>query len=805
MKQIDCFLPLGDFDITNQIVTHLRQADMVDSIYILMNERNAQKILSTNYLYIENVWSSETIRRIAEHSTNNYTLIYTKADELQLGLYGLQRMIQIADDTSAGMVYTDFYEWKEGVQHVHPVIDYQKGSLRDDFDFGSLLLYRTDILKMAASFYQEDYSFAGLYDLRLKISQWLPLVRINEPLYTVIEKDIRKSGEKLFDYVNPKNREVQIEMEKACTNHLKMIGGFLKPVFKTINFDEDHFETEASVIIPVRNRIRTIADAIQSVLVQKTSFSFNLIIVDNHSTDGTTQEIQRHAAENPKIIHVCPKRTDLGIGGCWNIGIAHPACGKFAIQLDSDDVYSDEHTLQKIVDAFYQQQCGMVVGTYRMTDFNMETIPPGIIDHREWTEANGRNNALRINGLGAPRAFYTPLLRKINLPNTSYGEDYALGLRISREYQIGRIYDVLYLCRRWEDNSDSSLDIVKMNTHNSYKDKIRTWELEARIQINKDFITEIKINSSQANGLLVRQMNDWPLVNKNNRNLRKVSVKTFTFEGYAINVQFNPSRIVSSGAKTDAASIAKRECFLCFGNLPPQQEFLSFGKEYIVLCNPYPIFPQHFTIAARTHTDQSILPRFKDFLELARQLDAFTIFYNGPGSGASAPDHAHFQAVTRYYMPMDKELELFPKRHLLNEGKASLYLLTNYLRNGFIIQSDSMDDAFAIFKKVYKNLPVSTEQAEPMMNIFCRYDRPQWTVVIIPRRKHRPWQYNAEGKDHLLTSPGAADIGGLFITSLEKDFEKISGDVLVDIFEQICFNDEEVTYFAEEIVNNQQK
>lgn len=329
-----------------------------------------------------------------------------------------------------------------------------------------------------------EYQFAGLYDLRLKVSQQADLVHINEYLYSEIENSSNKGGGSHFDYVDPKNRGMQIEMEQACTDHLKKVGAYLAPNFKKIEFNKADFEYEASVIIPVRNRIRTISDAIKSVLSQKTNFKFNLIVVDNYSTDGTTEAIDKFASDE-RLVHVIPENKELGIGGCWNAGVHNPKCGKFAVQLDSDDVYSGDDTLQKIVDAFYEQNCAMVVGTYKLTDFDMNEIPPGVIDHKEWTPDNGRNNALRINGLGAPRAFYTPVLREIKVPNTSYGEDYALGLNFSREYQIGRIYDVLYLCRRWDDNSDASLDIVKANVHNTYKDRIRTWELEARIAFNK--------------------------------------------------------------------------------------------------------------------------------------------------------------------------------------------------------------------------------------------------------------------------------------------------------------------------------
>ena len=399
-------------------------------------------------------------------------------------MFALERMIRIMDDTEAGMIYADHYQIKEGKQINAPVIDYQKGSLRDDFDFGSVLLFNTEKLKEAAQRMKADYRFAGLYDLRLKLSQKCELVHMNEFLYSEVELDTRKSGEKMFDYVDPKNRDRQIEMEKACTEHLKEIGGYLEPKFEKIAFEKDDFPYEASVIIPVRNRIRTIRDAIKSVLSQKADFKFNLIIIDNHSTDGTTEAIDEFKADE-RVIHLIPERNDLGIGGCWNLGVHHPLCGKFAVQLDSDDVYKDENTLTTMVRAFYEQNCAMVVGTYMMTDFNMNMIAPGIIDHKEWTPENGRNNALRINGLGAPRAFYTPVLREVKVPNTSYGEDYALGLNFSRKYQIGRVYDVVYLCRRWDDNSDASLDINKMNAHNLYKDRIRTWELQARIAQNK--------------------------------------------------------------------------------------------------------------------------------------------------------------------------------------------------------------------------------------------------------------------------------------------------------------------------------
>lgn len=479
MKNIDAFILFSQPDQAKRTVEELRLSALINNIFLLSPEEITSVIEGCEKIVIDNLQSTQTIKRIAQKSTTPYTLIYQKPTVLKPGYFALERMVRIADDTQAGMVYADYYAVTNGEKKNNPLIEYQEGSLRDDFNFGSLLLYNTTALKDAAMRMHENYLYAGLYDLRLKVSQKYPVVHINEYLYTEIEEDTRASGQKIFDYVDPKNRQVQIEMEQACTQHLKDVGAFLEPAFEKIEFNRGDFEYEASVIIPVRNRIKTIRDAISSVLKQKADFPFNLIVVDNHSTDGTTEAIDSFKNDE-RLIHIVPERDDLGIGGCWNMGVHHTKCGKFAVQLDSDDVYSGEDTLQKIVNAFYEQNCAMVVGTYQMTDFHMEEIPPGIIDHREWTPENGRNNALRINGLGAPRAFYTPVLREIKVPNTSYGEDYALGLNISRRYQIGRIYDILYLCRRWEDNSDASLDIVKMNAHNLYKDKIRTWELQAR-------------------------------------------------------------------------------------------------------------------------------------------------------------------------------------------------------------------------------------------------------------------------------------------------------------------------------------
>lgn len=476
MSNIECFVPSMSGEDISVTVESFSRSSAFTGVTILSGV---------------SLRTTDTLRSIAEAVSEKFILLYTKDHPLEMGMFALDRILAIAEDTGADMLYADHYELVTGedgaaLRKRHPLITCQKGALRDDFDFGSVLVFRSSSFKRAVRAMETDYEFGALYDLRLRMKN---IVHINEYLYTEIETDNRKSGEKLFDYVDPKNRDVQIEMEKVCTAHLKRIGAWLEPKFKDpdINgFERGDFNVKASVVIPVFNRIRTVKDAVASALSQKTDFPYNVIVVDNHSTDGTTGILEEIAAANPDLVHLVPARHDLGIGGCWNLAVHHELCGEYAVQLDSDDVYSGPDTLQKIVDAFSEQKCAMVVGTYQMTDFQMNPIPPGVIDHKEWTEDNGRNNALRINGLGAPRAFWTPLLRTINLPNTSYGEDYALGLRISREYRIGRIYDVLYCCRRWDGNSDAALDIDKVNANNLYKDRIRTWELEARIRMNRN-------------------------------------------------------------------------------------------------------------------------------------------------------------------------------------------------------------------------------------------------------------------------------------------------------------------------------
>ena len=490
---LSCFIPYKGDAATHPLLSELLQMGDLCDIYLL-TETDIDPVEGCQVLSIDSLYSTTTLQLIAEKSGGTpYVMLCTTPHAIHPGLGALHRMLDLLVDSGAAMIYADrYFQW--GFERAAaPLIDYQMGSLRSDFDFGELMLMCGDCFRAAAARLVDFFDYAALYDLRLKLSQEGELVRINEYLYTVHLPQEEDDANSQFAYVDPRNREAQIEMEAVCTEHLKEIGAYLPPVFEAMSFkdsiffseEEQEFDVEASVIIPVRDRSKTIGDAIQSALMQQTNFPFNVIVIDNFSTDGTTDVVKRLAQEDKRVILLTPNRDDLGIGGCWNYGVGDERCGRFAVQLDSDDLYADEHTLQTIVDAFYKQKCGMVVGTYRLCDFDLNTIEPGIIDHREWTPENGRNNALRINGLGAPRAFYTPLLRRIGLPNTSYGEDYAIGLRISRTFQIGRIYDVVYLCRRWEGNSDAALSIEKSNANNIYKDRLRTWELQARIRQNR--------------------------------------------------------------------------------------------------------------------------------------------------------------------------------------------------------------------------------------------------------------------------------------------------------------------------------
>ena len=794
-QKIDLFLPCEDLDVAQKALLELHDNKTVQHINLLVSADFAashQVPDGCTFIVVDRLESSNTVSSIAENTDADYVIICTKATPIRWGLYALERFLRTADDTGAVMVYSDHYSVQEGKLEKHPVIDYQAGSLRDDFDFGSLWLVKAqNLLDYAAQQDRQEYQFAGLYDLRLYLSRVGEIFHINEFLYTEDELDTRKSGEKQFDYVNPRNREVQIEMEKACTHHLEKVGALVDTnYYRQPDFDEQEFEYEASVIIPVFNREKTIADAVKSALSQKTSFKFNVIVVNNHSTDRTGEILseiahemeERNDKQAGRLVQIVPDRNDLGIGGCWNMAINSDHCGKFAVQLDSDDLYSSPKTLQKIVDAFHKQKAAMMIGSYRMCDFDLNTLPPGLIDHKEWTEDNGCNNALRINGLGAPRAFFTPLVRQIQFPNTSYGEDYALGLVFSRRYRIGRIYDELYLCRRWGGNSDAALSIDKVNANNLYKDRLRTMELKARQQMlqGKADIME----DSSISRFFNRQMEKWADARHRFRDLKHVETHQLSDQ---LKVQWNPARIVSTGAKIDKKTLGDRPCFLCDKNRPKEQISKQIDERFLLLVNPFPILPIHFTIPARKHQPQSI---YKNYGEMHRFLSLHSelmVFYNGPKCGASAPDHLHFQAGTSGILPLQANWQRLSRNLTdiisLNDDEK-IALIHDFVVLAFVIISKSEDSDEALFQRLYKSMPVRGDETEPMMNIIAWRKGDEYISVVIPREKHRPEAYFAEGDALMMVSPGALDMSGLIITPREEDFRKLTEESATAILQE---------------------
>ena len=874
---IDCFIP---YESDEQVMgtTQNLQAD--------------SNVQSINFLRDKNPFGTRAIRYIAETATAPYTLLYTKYDTLQLGYHALTRLLTIAEDSQALMMYSDHYQVKSEELRVKNksnnsednsnsdsssqsagaggtlftlhssleplrLIDYQLGSVRDDFQMGSVLFFRTEVLKeYVAQENLHNYQYAGLYDLRLYISRKQLPLHIDEFLYTEVERDTRLSGQKQFDYVDPRNRARQVEMERACTRHLRALNAYLHGnEYDEVNLSEGEFAVEASVVIPVRNRERTIEDAIRSALSQETSFPFNVIVIDNHSTDGTTEIIERVKSEELRVkslIHLIPDRNDLGIGGCWNLAVHHPQVGRFVVQLDSDDLYSSPHTLQRMVDAFYAEGAAMVIGSYRMCDFQLNTLPPGLIDHREWTLMNGRNNALRINGLGAPRAFFTPVLRKLQIPNTSYGEDYALGLMISRRYRIGRIYDEVYLCRRWEGNSDAALSQDKINKNNTYKDHLRTLEIKARQQLNQ--LWQHKVTEEEIDAFFQKELQEWPEAAERYKALeeqtlsrplpyREKSSNHQTIEGEKVSsplpardrlgdgptfiAQWNPARIVSTGAAIDKKSISERPCFLCDNNRPKEQHKLMTEKHYQILVNPYPILPQHFTIPMRRHTPQSIYSSFGTLRRMAWDMPKHIVFYNGPLCGASCPDHMHLQAGSRGIVPLERDWTMYEKNlrklyPLTGEQTATmeeagnvgsrcgLYLLEGYACPVFVIRSMPAESDSILCQRVYKALPIVGDETEPRLNIVCwrqegTSSRPDEIVTLIfPRSKHRPDCYYAEGEEQLLISPGALDMCGLFITPREQDFKALTAEKAAAILKEVTLSEEELKPIIESLSDKPQ-
>ena len=792
-EKIDLFLPCEYIDDAQNALSVLHEYKTVQHIHFLVSADFAahhQVPEGCTFVITDRLESSNTIVSIAENTDADYVMICTRHTTIGWGNNTLERFLRVADDTDAVMVYADHYKMVEGKMEKHPVIDYQSGSLRDDFDFGSLWCIKAQALAdYIAQSDREEYQFAALYDLRLYLSRVGEIFHLNEFLYSEAELDTRKSGEKQFDYVNPRNREVQIEMEKACTQHLGKVGALIDTTFyRQPDFGEQDFEYEASVIIPVFNREKTVADAVKSALGQKANFKFNVIVVNNHSTDRTGEILDELKADN--MIQIVPERTDLGIGGCWNEAINSSFCGKFAVQLDSDDLYSSPKTLQKIVDAFYKQKAAMIIGSYSMCDFDLNTLPPGLIDHKEWTDENGCNNALRINGLGAPRAFFTPLVRQIQFPNTSYGEDYALGLAFSRRYRIGRIYDELYLCRRWGGNSDAALSVEKVNANNLYKDRLRTMELKARqhlLQGKADIMEDSSISR-----FFNRQLEVWTDARHRFRDLKHVETRQFSDQ---LKLQWNPARIVSTGAKIDKKTLGERPCFLCDKNRPKEQMSKQIDEKFHLLVNPFPILPVHFTIPARKHQPQLI---YKNYGEMHRFISLHSdlmVFYNGPKCGASAPDHLHFQAGTNGILPLQTNWQRLSRNltdiiSLNDEEKISV--VRDFIVPAFVIISKSAESDEALFRRLYKAMPQRGDETEPMMNIISWRKGEEFISVVIPREKHRPEAYFAEGDAQFVVSPGALDMSGLIITPREEDFRKLTEEKALSLLQECGVSEEKM-------------
>ncbi len=768
--------------------------------------------------------------------SSGYLLAVDSTTNVSCDQQSLRRLLAIARDTGAGMIYSDFLCRDGDDISAHPLNDHQEGSIRDDFSFGHFFIISTAAVKTVLQKYggpPHDASTA-LYDLRLKISIDHALIHVPESLYTVSAKKIKpakssdRQTEAQFAYVAKENFVRQQTMEKIATNYLKQIGAHLPARTKRTDREPAAFQWKASIVIPVLNRKKPITDALTSALGQQTDFPFNILVVDNHSTDGTTNILKKFAAKYPHIQHIIPSRRDLGIGGCWNEAIYSPHCGRYIIQLDSDDLYSSPQTLQKIVTTLRRGQYAMVVGSYTLVNEHLKKIPPGLIDHREWTPKNGHNNFLRVNGMGAPRAFDTSVIRQFGFPNVSYGEDYAVALRISREYRIGRIYESLYLCRRWSDNTDAGLSIEKQNRNDYYKDKLRTLEIQARqlmncrersrppVRVARSFPTEVisspgqiyaeypdrKIMtlSSLCLDLYESQKKSWPVLAEAYRNLESIRTRQLSCGRYDVTLQFNPARVVSGSASVDPESIRKRPCFLCRGNLPPGQHGILYRNRYLILCNPAPIFDRHFTVVTLKHQPQDITSSLSWLLQLATDASPdYTVLYNGPACGASAPDHLHFQMIPSGTLPFLKELNELPPVKV--GATVQIHAEKWFDRAVVVLVSEDTEALKEQFIHLLKSAQeVFTTNDEPPVNVFCDHDKGCLRLTVFLRRKHRPDTYYAESEDRIFVSPGAIDMAGVVITPLLKDYEHLDCGAIRDIYREVSLNEETLDKIIKAII-----
>ncbi|HNZ64909.1 MAG TPA: DUF4922 domain-containing protein [Smithella sp.] len=772
--------------------------------FILLSVNDEKESLS---LWSADAYDIKEIKNLSlflKIMSGNYLLLMDAGEKISCPGLSLRRLMKVAGNEKAGMVYSDFTR-KEGNRLVeHPLIDYQTGSIRDDFNFGHLLIFSSAVVKFALQKYGSLPSDAdsALYDLRLKISTDHKIIHLPEFLYTVSakkKKTIKRTGlqtEGQFAYVAKENFLRQKKFEKIATSHLRRIRAYLSARTKIVNDEQDDGQWKASIVIPVLNRKKTITDALKSALGQKTDFPFNIIVVNNYSTDGTTAILKKCALKYPHVHHLIPSRKGLGIGGCWNEAIYSPDCGRYVVQLDSDDLYSSPHTLQKIVNIMRRGRYAMAVGSYTIVNERLKRIPPGLVDHREWTPTNGHNNLLRVNGMGAPRAFDLSVIRRFGFPNVSYGEDYAVALRVTREYKVGRIYENLYWCRRWKGNTDAGLSLEKQNANNIYKDTLRTLEIEARKSPKKEnpsmdnrriyaeFEGEKNFPLSfLCQSLYASQKKSWKRLGDACRDLVSVQSRKLS-GGYKVYLQYNPARAVSSGAAVDAASIRSRPCFLCEDNLPYEQMGILYRNQYLILCNPAPIFENHFTIVSLQHEPQKIISSINWLLSLAADMSGYAVFYNGPVCGASAPDHLHFQAVPKKTLPLLRDI----KKKLAFEHKP--FIKYGYLKDDdrsiVVLESGNPGELTAHFLNLITTVQTMMKtNDEPMINIICDYNGRAWRLVVFLRAKHRPDAYFADNESRVFISPGAVDMAGVVITPLLANYKKLHYNAVREIYREV--------------------